>query len=607
MMLLSGVLLLGAAFALGVATFTGRRRSAPGKTPFLLLMAAVAVWCATSGFHALAESLEAKLWWARVQYLGIASVPPLWLLFAGEYADAGWTFDRRVRIAVWVVPILTVLAVATNDWHHAIWPSMRIDSSGLTVYGHGWAFWVAAAYNYLLVLEGTTQLVLALLYTPPPFRGQWLALIVAAVTPLVGNVLYISRITPPGLDLTPVAFAASGILFVSALYRDHLFDLVPVARDAVVESLSDAVIVLDESRRTLDMNAAARRLAGDPETWVGQPVDALVPLVSGLGNDAVRDSSVTLVRDVEGGQKEYFDARILRVRRPNWRSAAWVALVRDVSERTRAEAARTALEARVREQQKRESLSILAGGVARDFNELLAGIVVNADRLTLKVAPSSEMGESLGAILLAAQRAADLVDTLLAYAGERQGSPAPVDLDELVREMVGLLRGSAARHCALRYAGRPAPIDADPTQIRQVAMNLILNAIDAVDAQSGEIVVATGVDDLSGPQLAAVDCADDAVPGLYAYLDVADNGRGMDEATVGRIFQPFFTSRPSRRGLGLAAVQGIVHAHRGALRVESAPGQGTRFRVWFPLAAGRRVEAGTRIGVSLETGVRSRR
>jgi len=560
-------------------------------------MTAVAVWCATSGFHALAGSLDAKIAWATVQYLGIASVPPLWLLFAGEYADARWTLDRRVRAAVWIVPVLTVLAVATNESHQAVWPSVRIDASGLTVYEHGWAFWIAAGYNYLLVLEGTTLFVLSLFTTPPPFRGQWLTLVVAAVIPLAGNVLYIAGITVPGLDLTPVAFVVSGLLFVRALYRDHLFDLVPVARDTVIESLSDAVIVLDGSRRILDMNAAARRLAGDPDAWVGRPVCAVVPLLRDVQTDAVRDSSVMLMRDADDGQKEYFDLRVLRVQRPTRPSAAWVALVRNISERLRADAARAALEARLQEQQKRESLSILAGGVARDFNTLLDGIVVNADRLTLTVPPSSEMGRSVGAILLAARRAADLMDTLLAYAGERQGSMAHVDLDELVLEMVDLLRGSAARHCHLRYSGRPATIRADPTQVRQVAMNLILNAIDAVDDRVGEIVVTTGVDELTGPQLAALDGADDATPGPYARLEVADNGRGMDAATLARIFQPFVTSKPSHRGLGLPAVLGIVHGYGGALHVESAPRRGARFRVWFPLSARRQEEIGGGAGV----------
>ena len=583
-------LFLSAALAVWVARQIHRGTSPPGGTAFLWLMAALAVWCGTAGFHALAPSLDAKIAWAKVQYLGIAAVPPLWLFFAAEYADAAWMRRRGLRIALWVVPLLTIVASATNEWHRAMWPSIRLESNGLAVYAHGWWFWIAATYNYVLVVTGTVLLVQALRRSPPPYRDQWLTLIVAALVPLAGNALYIAGLTAPGFDPTPVAFTVSGLLFTRGLYRNHLFDLVPVARDTVVESLSDAVIVLDASCRILDMNAAARQLAGGADGWIGRPVGALVPLLRELRLDAVADSSTTMASESAGTETQYYDIRVIRVRAPRAGHAAWVVLMRDISESLAAEAERAALQARVQEQQKRESLSVLAGGLAHDFNNLLTGIVGNADLLSLHIPPSSEMGNSVGAILLGAQRAADLVDKMLAYAGERHGSIERVDLDALVRDMVDLMRASAARHCTLRYEGQPAVIEADPTQIRQVAMNLIINAADAVEERTGDISVQIGVESLTRPQLADVECADDAIQGEYGYIDVWDNGPGIDEATLGRIFQPFFTTKPTGHGLGLAAVQGIVHGHRGALRVESRLGSGSRFRVWFPLAPVRPTE-----------------
>ena len=214
----------------------------------------------------------------------------------------------------------------------------------------------------------------------------------------------------------------------------------------------------------------------------------------------------------------------------------------------------------------------------------MAGIIGNADLLSLQIPPSSELGSNVGAILLGAQRAADLVDKMLAYAGERHGSTERVDLDALIRDMVDLLRASAARHCTLTYEGLAAVIEADPTQVRQVVMNLIINAADAVEESTGLIDVVTGMESLTADELGKVDAAPDAAPGEYAYLDVRDNGAGMDPVTLARIFEPFYTTKPTGHGLGLAAVQGIVHSHRGALRVESAQGSGSRFRVWFPLA-----------------------
>ena len=262
--------------------------------------------------------------------------------------------------------------------------------------------------------------------------------------------------------------------------------------------------------------------------------------------------------------------------------AAWVVLMRDVTEQRRAQEEHAALEARVQEQQKRESLSVLAGGLAHDFNNLLAGIIGNADLLALQIPRPSAMSSHVGAIILGAQRAADLVAKMLAYAGERHGSMERIDLDALTTELLDLLRTSAARHCRVEYQGAPALITGDPTQIRQVAMNLIINAAEAVDENSGVVSVTTGVERLPAWTLADMTFGRDIEPGTYAFLDVRDNGPGMDAETLARIFNPFFTTKHSGHGLGLAAVQGIVRGHRGALHVASAPGQGARFRVWFP-------------------------
>jgi signal transduction histidine kinase len=577
-------LFFSAGLAIWCAWHTRAARTTAGGAAFFWLMCAVAAWCATSGFHGLASTLSAKVGWAQLQYGAIVSVPPLWFMFAGDYADIDWTLRRRVRAALWVVPVLTVLAALTNDWHRAMWPAVTLQANGVAVYAHGWWFWTAAFYNYVLVLGGALVFLKALRSSPPAFKGQWLTLIAAALVPLAGNAAYIFGLTPPGLDLTPVSFTASGLLFLRALHRDRLFDLVPVARDTVVESLGDAVVVLDASRRVLDMNAAARDLAGAGNRWAGQPIETVMPMLRDLRLDPVADSSTTLPQESAQGERRYYDVRVIRVRTRRARTAAWVVVLRDISAQLRAEAERVALAARVQAQQKRESLTVLAGGLAHDFNNLLTGIVGNADLLSLHIPPSSDMGHNVGAILLGAQRAADLVDKMLAYAGERHGSIERVDLNALVGDMVELMRASAARHCTLEYEGITALAEVDPTQVRQVVMNLLINAADVVDERNGRIRVQLGTQVLSSRELAEIDSADDAAPGEYAYLDVQDNGPGMDEATLKRIFQPFFTTKSTGHGLGLAAVHGIVHSHRGALRVRSARGMGTAVRVWLPLA-----------------------
>lgn len=233
MSLLPFVLFLTTALAVWVAWRVRGATSVPGNGAFYCLMASVAVWCATSGIHGLAGSLDAKIFWAKLQYGAICSVPPLWFLFAAEYADVNWTAKRRARIALWIIPVLTILAAWTNEWHGAVWANVSLEPGGAAVYSHGPWFWIAASYNYLLVLGGAALFIKALRTTPPPFRSQWLALIAASLVPLAGNAAYLFGLTVPGLDPTPVAFTVSGLLFIRALHRDRLFELVPVARDTV--------------------------------------------------------------------------------------------------------------------------------------------------------------------------------------------------------------------------------------------------------------------------------------------------------------------------------------------------------------------------------------
>ena len=576
-------LFVSAGLALWVAALVQRRPASRHMGTFVWLVVATAWWCTAGAFHSLAPTLPLKLTWAKIQYVGIASVPPLWLLFTAEYAGVSWFKTRARFAALWLLPVLTLVMAATNDAHRLLWPWVEMRADGLTRYGHGPFFWLAASASYVMVATGALLVARQLRRSPPPFRAQQFALLAGAFFPLAGNLIYISGRSVQGLDLTPLAFVCSSLLFTWALFRHHLFDLVPVARDMVIDSLSDAVFVLDPSRRVLDLNAAAREMVGESAHWLGRRIDALLPLLRGQPIEFTSRSSTTLTVDA-AGTTMFYDLRLMPVHSRNGALAAWVLLLRDITDQRRAAEERNALANRIQEQQRRESLSVLAGGLAHDFNNLLTGIVGNADLLSLKLEPSSEMGGNVGAILLGAQRAADLVDKMLAYAGERHGSLSRVDLDDLIRDLLDLLQASAARHCTLHYEGTPAFIDADATQLRQVAMNLIINAAEAVDENAGEVRVRIGIERLSKRQLAEMDAAPDATPGTFACLEVRDNGHGMDAETAQKIFDPFFTTKATGHGLGLAAVQGIVRGHRGALKVDSAPGAGAKFCCWFPLA-----------------------
>ncbi len=256
----------------------------------------------------------------------------------------------------------------------------------------------------------------------------------------------------------------------------------------------------------------------------------------------------------------------------------WFGTITDIHDQKTAEEA-------VREAQKFESVGLLAGGVAHDFNNLLTSVLGYASALAGEVPESSR--PKVESVIQAAERAADLTRQLLAYAGKGRFVIAPVDLSKEASQIAGLLRASIPKNVRLHESlasGLP-PVEADPGQIQQIVMNLVLNAAEAIpQAKRGTVILRTHavqvrdgavVDQISRRRLVA---------GEYVCLEVRDNGAGMDEETRARIFDPFFTTKFVGRGLGLPAVAGVVKSHNGAIQVTTARGSGTTFRVYLPSA-----------------------
>jgi signal transduction histidine kinase len=252
------------------------------------------------------------------------------------------------------------------------------------------------------------------------------------------------------------------------------------------------------------------------------------------------------------------------------------------------------LEAKLVAAQKLESLGVLAGGIAHDFNNLLVGILGNAGLAKLELPPNATVLGSIEGIETAALRASELTRQLLAYAGKARFVISTIALDELVKEMGHLLNAVIGKGVVLRYQfghGVP-PVRGDATQLRQVVMNLITNASDAIGDRSGIITVATSLVNADRAYLDSATFDEALTPGDYVCLQVSDTGVGMTAETQSRIFEPFFTTKFTGRGLGLAAVQGILRAHRGALKVYSEQGRGTTFRILLPAGEGQPDESG---------------
>ncbi len=258
----------------------------------------------------------------------------------------------------------------------------------------------------------------------------------------------------------------------------------------------------------------------------------------------------------------------------------------DITERREAEEARHRFEQRIHQAQKLESLGVLASGIAHDFNNILFGVLGNISLAQMKLSAGSPVQEHLQRAERAAERAADLTHQMLAYSGKGRFVVEPLDLSGVITEMDELLDAIISKKAVRRYQLAPGlpRVEGDAAQVRQVVMNLFTNASDAIGDAGGVISATTGTMEADAGYLAQTFMGFDLPAGCYVFLEVTDTGCGMDEPTLQKIFDPFFTTKFTGRGLGLAALLGIVRGHKGAIRVNSEPGRGTSVKVLFPVA-----------------------
>jgi len=356
----------------------------------------------------------------------------------------------------------------------------------------------------------------------------------------------------------------------------------------------DAYLLTNLRGIVREANRSAAQLFGtEPERMIGKPIARYVAkedrdrVNAEIARWQTEPAAQTLEVRLQPQSAPAFDAMVaLSVARggPEDKAVGFRWLIRDISAhrqltdelRGREEAARReaqASEASARHVQKLESIGVLAGGSAHDFNNLLHVVLGNADLARLHIPDDSEAREHLDEVVRATQRAAELTQQLLAYSGRGEVENLHLDLSSEVREMATLLRTAISKQATLVWDltdDLPA-VCGDPAQIRQVVMNLITNASDALGEAPGTITLRTGTD---------AEGSENGIP--LVFLEVADTGCGMDSSTLQRIFDPFFSTKFTGRGLGLAAVMGIVESHHGRVRIKTAPGEGSTFRVTFP-------------------------
>jgi PAS domain S-box-containing protein len=570
-------LLIAPAILLPLALYAIRQRRVRGALWYAVLLIALAVWCAGYAWELSAVGAPAKILALKVKYLGVLMMPVAWVGFVLDFVAGDPRFTRRVIGTMGMMAAGLLLLAWTDGWHHLFWGDLHLEGQGnaAVLVGRGPGFWTNIVLTYASLVAGIAVLVSQAVQSPYLYRKRAMIVIAATLLPWMGNMLFLAGEEIAGsLDPTPFLFACTAVLAAVAVFRYGVLDPIPTLRDARIEVIGDALVMLDARRRIADLNRAAVVMLGRSRAAAaGVVVDELLP---GLGEFHDQACRIDLPRPSPSGER-VFDASITPIRTRDHRLTGYVVLLRDVTERRQ-------LEEQLRQAQKMEAVGKLAGGVAHDFNNQLTAIIGFASLASDELPASSPVQGSLAQIQRSADQAASLTRQLLAFGRRQLLQPEVLDLGEVIALVLPMLRRLIGEDITVITELLPdlPSVRADRTQLQQILLNLVVNARDAMPRgglltiRTSQAIVDAGATD--GLELA---------PGRYVVLEVADTGQGLDAAMADHIFEPFFTTKEFGQGtgLGLSTVYGIAKQSGGDVQVRSTPGQGATFRVLLPAAS----------------------
>jgi two-component system cell cycle sensor histidine kinase/response regulator CckA len=364
----------------------------------------------------------------------------------------------------------------------------------------------------------------------------------------------------------------------------------------LAESSPDSIFIIDTNGQYHFANAAVghnfqrpvEEIAGMNERELSPP-EVAERQIAAVRRASVSDSPLRFEGPAEmpAGHR-WFETMLTRLPHTGDGPVQVLGIARDITEQREADRTRAAIEERVRQAQKLESMALLAGGVAHDFNNLLMAVLGNASLLNEELPAGSPLQEMAGDIMVSAERAAELSRQMLAFSGHGRMVSQPINLSGTVEEMATLIEASIGHRVAPRYelAAEMPLVDADTGQVRQAVLSLVTNAVEAIEGRPNpSVAIRTGVQYCDHAFLDQHFAGQELPEGRYVFIEVEDNGTGISPEQLDRIFEPFFTTKFTGRGLGLSAVQGIMRGHHGTIAVRSAPGKGTAARLLFPEAA----------------------
>ncbi|WP_322816727.1 histidine kinase N-terminal 7TM domain-containing protein [Chloroflexus sp.] len=550
---------------------------------FLGMMFSIIWWSLWHALELSNASIAGKVLLSNIQYMSVVSVPLLWLLFALFYTDRAHLLPRSVVYSLILLQSGFLIGAWTNGWHWLMWPTVELTytAGGLWVLtGPNGPLWYASVLSaYAMVFAGTVLMINQAIRSQSFYRSQVISLVVGALLPWAASILFVTGLSPiPFVDLTPVAFALSGLAFTVAIQRYRAFDLLPAAREMIVDQMPDAIIVLDMHDRIIDLNPAAQAILSVTIDVLGQPLTHGAPrwLI-----EQVRDryeGQFEVQHTGETGATTY-DLRCTTLRNRDGRPMGRIFVLRDIT--LFKQAAQALQEAKEAAEAASQAKSAFLSTMSHELRTPLTAILGYSEflREDLSNRGLHTQTSDLDRIITAGRHLLTLISDILDYARLEANAvtihPEPVHMSTLIHEVVMTLQGLAKQgQNTITVTIEPdlPPVVADPVRLRQVLLNLVGNACKFTE--QGEI---------------RVHCYRSTIDEIQ--IDVSDTGIGIAADQLQHLFKPFVQvdSGPTRRyggtGLGLAISQRLCQVMKGAISATSEPDRGSTFRVRLPITS----------------------
>jgi signal transduction histidine kinase len=582
--MISGGILLVVLSVLVVVSLLWRHKERPGINFLIILMILSGLYSVPYGYELIAESFETKVFWGKMTYLGGAFLPMTFFLFSHRFSQRKFPITRKLIVALSIIPLFTIIFSFTNELHWFYWKNVSyFRDTTLVNYDHGPGFWVYYIYCQVLVMAGITNLFIALVRFPKIYATHVVFILISALIPTIANLMYVFGLNiAPGYDLTPPAFMISVVLISIGVLHLKMFDIVPIARNTLVDILTDGIVVINDKLIIEDFNPASRNFFKKPEVLrVGNKIDEVIieraPWMDNLDLTAKSTIEHTVVI---GGTERTIEIEINPLVTANNQHSGNLILLRDISRQKENMKDLQAMNQQLNQEieirgRLIEDLDSFAHTVAHDIKSNLSGIVSGHSMLNdLMNSGEFELFEETSRLIQqTALKTLHITGELLMLAtlGEEDIRVIPLEMDKIIRSAITRLNESAEPGSFILHIADKLPDSVGHAPwIEEVWYNYLSNGVKY------------------GGTPAVLEIGGEVTAEETVKYWIKDQGDGIDQEKIPLLFTKFSRLRPERvdgTGLGLSIVKRIVEKLGGSVGAESSGIEGEGALFYFTLPA----------------------